>query len=233
VIAGQGTLGLEILTQLADQRSCSWFILLEVVVWLLASDWLSAPKTFIRKSGCSFISCLPFLYKLFHTGTQESVEELPSLADGLAGPVEPGAITIPIVKKTMNEFILVTEEEIRRAIIYAWNKYSERIEGSAATALAAALYHKTSARQPSLSFRVVIFNPRSMQGLYKVSEQPVTTDEVFVTCIARLLHDGETVAQGLATPLITAAYLFARRTHAPNLYFTSAIGQGSAGNQLR
>jgi hypothetical protein len=34
------------------------------------------------------------------------------------------------------------------------------------------------------------------------------------------------VAQGLATPLIAAGYLLARYTHAPNLYFTSAIGQG-------
>lgn len=47
-----------------------------------------------------------------------------------------------------------------------------------------------------------------------------------VICIARQIGDGEIVAQGLATPMVAAAYLFARRTHAPNLYFTSAIGQG-------
>lgn len=33
------------------------------------------------------------------------------------------------------------------------------------------------------------------------------------------------VVQGLATPLVAAAYLLARYTHAPNLYFASAIGQ--------
>jgi acyl CoA:acetate/3-ketoacid CoA transferase beta subunit len=54
----------------------------------------------------------------------------------------------------------------------------------------------------------------------------VTPDEMMVVCMARQIHDGETVAQGLATPLVTAAYLLARHTHAPNLYFTSAIGQG-------
>ena len=54
----------------------------------------------------------------------------------------------------------------------------------------------------------------------------ITPDEIMVFCIARQVHDGEIVAQGLATPLIAAAYLLARRTHAPNLYFTSAIGQG-------
>jgi acyl CoA:acetate/3-ketoacid CoA transferase beta subunit len=54
----------------------------------------------------------------------------------------------------------------------------------------------------------------------------ITPDEIMVFCIARQVRDGEIVAQGLATPLIAAAYLLARKTHAPNLYFTSAIGQG-------
>ena len=59
-----------------------------------------------------------------------------------------------------------------------------------------------------------------------MSELPFTADEMMVTCIARQLEDGECVAQGLATPLIAAAYLLARHTHAPHLYFMSAIGQG-------
>ncbi|RPI27091.1 MAG: ketoacid-CoA transferase [Chloroflexota bacterium] len=52
-----------------------------------------------------------------------------------------------------------------------------------------------------------------------------TPDEVMVVCMARQVRDGELVAQGLATPLVAAAYLLARHTHAPNLYFASAIGQ--------
>ena len=39
------------------------------------------------------------------------------------------------------------------------------------------------------------------------------------------MQDGEAVAQGLATPLVAAGYLLALHTHAPNLYFASAIGQ--------
>lgn len=54
----------------------------------------------------------------------------------------------------------------------------------------------------------------------------ITGDEIMVVCMARQVQDGEIVAQGLATPLVAAAYMLARRTHAPNLYFTSAIGQG-------
>lgn len=53
-----------------------------------------------------------------------------------------------------------------------------------------------------------------------------TTDEIMVVCMARQLKDGETVAQGIATPLVAAAFLLARHTHAPNLFFASAIGQG-------
>ena len=53
-----------------------------------------------------------------------------------------------------------------------------------------------------------------------------TADEIMVVCMARQIHDGEVVTQGLATPLVTTAYLLAKQTHAPNLYFTSAIGQG-------
>lgn len=46
-----------------------------------------------------------------------------------------------------------------------------------------------------------------------------------VVSMARRILDGEVVVQGLATPLVAAAYLLARHTHAPNLYFASAIGQ--------
>lgn len=56
-------------------------------------------------------------------------------------------------------------------------------------------------------------------------EETITTDEIMVTCIAHQIRDGETVAQGLATPIVAAGYLLARMTHAPNLYFASAIGQ--------
>lgn len=56
--------------------------------------------------------------------------------------------------------------------------------------------------------------------------QDFTPDEIMVVCIARQIADGELVAQGLATPLVAAGFLLARHTHAPNLYFASAIGQG-------
>lgn len=53
-----------------------------------------------------------------------------------------------------------------------------------------------------------------------------TIDEIISVCISRQIKDGELVVQGLATPLVTAGYLLAKLTHAPNLLFASAIGQG-------
>jgi glutaconate CoA-transferase subunit B len=53
-----------------------------------------------------------------------------------------------------------------------------------------------------------------------------TIDEIISVCISRQIKDGELVVQGLATPLVAAGYLLAKLTHAPNLLFASAIGQG-------
>ncbi len=53
-----------------------------------------------------------------------------------------------------------------------------------------------------------------------------TPAEIMIVGMARQIQDGEIVAQGIATPLVAAAYLLARHIHAPGLYFASAIGQG-------
>lgn len=50
-------------------------------------------------------------------------------------------------------------------------------------------------------------------------------DELICVCISRQIEDGELVAHGMATPLVAAGYLLAKRSHAPNLIFISAIGQ--------
>lgn len=60
-----------------------------------------------------------------------------------------------------------------------------------------------------------------------MDEQPeFTIDELMSVCIARRINDGDTVAQGIATPLVVAGYLLAKLTNAPHLRFASAIGQG-------
>jgi glutaconate CoA-transferase, subunit B len=51
-------------------------------------------------------------------------------------------------------------------------------------------------------------------------------DELMSVCIARQVQDGEWLAQGINTPLVMAGLLLAQYTHAPNVRFVSAIGQG-------
>jgi threonine dehydratase len=81
----------------------------------------------------------PFFYEIFYHGSQDDAVELESLADGLAGAVEAGSITIPMVQRLASEFVLVSEDAVARAIAAAWNLYHEKIEGSGAVALAAAM----------------------------------------------------------------------------------------------
>ena len=52
-----------------------------------------------------------------------------------------------------------------------------------------------------------------------------TVDELISVCISRQVVDGELLAQGINTPLVMAGFILAKCTHAPNVKFTSAIGQ--------
>ena len=147
VIAGQGTLGLEILQQWHDPRQTTWVVPAGGGGLVAGIGAALDPKT---PGGARLIAvsseASPFLHAFYRTGSQEGVIELPSLADGLAGPVEPGSVTIPLAQKYIDDFVLVSEQDIRQAIAYSWQMYKERIEGSAATALAAVLYDKVPSR---------------------------------------------------------------------------------------
>ncbi len=51
-----------------------------------------------------------------------------------------------------------------------------------------------------------------------------TTDELMVSWISHQVEEGDIIAQGLATPLVSAAFILAKLTHAPNLLFAEAAG---------
>ncbi len=53
-----------------------------------------------------------------------------------------------------------------------------------------------------------------------------TIDELISVCIARQVEDSELLGQGINTPLVMAGLILAKCTHAPNVKFSSAIGQG-------
>ena len=139
VIAGQATIGFEIQEDLPEMNQCTWLVPASgggLISGIGVS--LNQINSQVRLVGVQ-AEASPFLHNLFFLGTQDGVQDLPSLADGLTGPVEEGSLTIPIVKHFVDDFILVSEDEIGYAIAYAWKNYHEKIEGSAAVALGAVL----------------------------------------------------------------------------------------------
>jgi threonine dehydratase len=151
IIAGQGSLGLEIQDQLPNLSQAAWIVpaggggLISGIGAALKSspvEKASHPHQLIGVQS----EASPFLHSLYHHGTQAGVIELSSLADGLSGPVQEGSVTIPLVRSFLDDFILVSETEIRQAIRFAWSEYQERIEGSAAVGLAAIISGKITTR---------------------------------------------------------------------------------------
>lgn len=139
VIAGQATVGLELIEQWKDRIPASVVVPvggggLAAGIALALSRLPNPPKVIGIQSEAS-----AYFHALFHKGCKTGVVEWKSLADGLAGDLEDNAITVPLVKSYLFDLRLVSEEEIAEAIRYAWKKYQERIEGSAAVTLAAVL----------------------------------------------------------------------------------------------
>lgn len=149
VIAGQGTLAEEARAEIPTEEKLAWVVpcggggLISGIGVALRSSLInaSADQLIGVQSEAS-----PFMYELYYHGSQAEVKELPSLADGLAGPVEEGSITIPLVRKYVNAMVLVSEEQIVHAIRYAWVRYRQRIEASGAAALAAVISGRITQR---------------------------------------------------------------------------------------
>jgi threonine dehydratase len=158
IIAGQGTLGIEILQETeSSTKPMTWIV--PVGGGGLIAGVAAAAKELSSKGSSPQLNdtappliigvqseASPFFHEIFHTGSQADAIERASLADGLAGPVEDGSITIPLVQHYVDDFLLVTEGEIEYAIAYAKYHYDEIIEGSAATALAAVLFNRVKTR---------------------------------------------------------------------------------------
>jgi threonine dehydratase len=165
IIAGQGTIALEALKQLQVPDPITWVVpaggggLLSGIGCALARLSPGAKLVGAQSEASAF------LHQIYHHGTQEGVVELPSLADGLSGPVENGSVTVPLVKQYAADFILVSESEIRQAIRYAWDVYHECIEGSAAVALAAVLSGKVPTRPALLVLTGGNINPTDLEQI--------------------------------------------------------------------
>ena len=151
IIAGQATVAIEAVDQLKEKALYDWVVPVGGGGLISGIGAVIKSKTFLNHEPTPRLygvqsEASPFMYNLYKFSNQDDIKELPSMADGLSGEVEPDSITIPIVKQLVDDILLVTEEEIKEAIHYAWIKHHQRIEGSAAVVLAAALFNHTPKR---------------------------------------------------------------------------------------
>lgn len=139
VIAGQGTIGLEILQQLPD---------VEVVYVPIGGGGLISGISYVIKAikpDCKVIGVqaegAPSMYESIKQGGIIELEKVSTIADGIAVK-RPGEFTFEMCQKYVDEVVTVSEEEISTAILALMEKQKAVAEGAGATSLAAAMFDK-------------------------------------------------------------------------------------------
>ena len=141
VIAGQGTIGLEMLEQIEG---------LEAVVVPIGGGGLIGGiacaikelRPEIRIVGVQ-TSRLPSMQRALRHGGPVTLEPATTIADGIAVR-RAGDTTYPLVAKYVDEIVAVDEDEIASAILTLLEREKTLAEGAGAAALAAVLQHRTS-----------------------------------------------------------------------------------------
>ncbi len=137
VIAGAGTVALELLEQLPQ---CD-VLLVPVGGGGLMSGvllWAKAVKPAIRVIGIQPEASAVMAASL-QAGRMVTLEDQPSLADGLAGGVDSHTITLPILQTYLDEMLLVSETAIANAMRWLMDEHHLLVEGSGAVGVAALL----------------------------------------------------------------------------------------------
>jgi threonine dehydratase len=141
VIAGQGTIGLEILEEIPG--------LTDVVVPLSGGGLLSgvglavkSNNTDIRVTGVS-MERAAVMYESLKAGKPLQLEEEDTLADSLLGGIGlDNQYTFQMVQKYMDGAVLIPEDEIAYSMAFMMDKHRMIMEGAAATGVAAVLGKK-------------------------------------------------------------------------------------------
>ena len=143
IIAGQGTLGLEILEALPEVET----LLVPLSGGGLISGVALAAKALkpsVRIVGISMERGAA-MYECQRAGRPISVPELPTLADSLGGGIGlENRYTFAVVRELVDEMVLLSEAEIARAIRHAYWEERQIVEGSGAVGIAALLSGKVA-----------------------------------------------------------------------------------------
>jgi len=139
VIAGQGTIGLEILNELDDIDA----IIVPIGGGGLISGiayTVKAIRPSIKVYGVQ-VAGAPSMYNSIKHGKIECLAAVSTIADGIAVK-QPGENTFDLVSKYVDDIALVTEDEICSAILALIEKQKMIAEGAGAAAVAAAIFDK-------------------------------------------------------------------------------------------
>ena len=154
IIAGQGTVGLEIMEQCAQART--------VVVPVGGGGLIAGIATAVRGGpgaagaaggvpapaviGVQAAAVAPFPASLA-AGRPVGVTAAPTMADGIAVAV-PGAITFQIIQELVGQMLTVTEEGLSRALLTCLERGKQLVEPAGAAGVAALLEHPGAAEPP-------------------------------------------------------------------------------------
>lgn len=139
VIAGQGTIGLEILEQLKN---------VDVVVVPIGGGGLISGVAYAIKTlkpSCKVIGvqaeAAASMYTSIHENKIIELESVNTFADGIAVK-QPGPHTYEIIQKYVDEIVTVSDDETAAAILRLMEKQRIVAEGAGAVSVAAVMYNK-------------------------------------------------------------------------------------------
>lgn len=137
VVAGQGTCGIEIAEQLPDVEA----VFIAVGGGGLISGVGSVLKQHnpqVRLYGCQ-PEASAIMAKSVASGSILDLPSAPTLSDGTAGGIEPDSMTFELCCELVDEFVLVSEQQIAAAMRQYLAAEKQQIEGAAGVAIAALL----------------------------------------------------------------------------------------------
>ncbi len=139
VIAGQGTIGLEILEKMNDVDT--------VIVPIGGGGLISGIAAAIKslRPNCRVIGVqsehAPSMKESLEQDKMIKLENVSTIADGIAVKT-PGNLTFELCRQYVDEVVTVSEEEIAAAILTLLEKMKMVAEGAGATSVAAAMFNK-------------------------------------------------------------------------------------------